>query len=251
MGQDDPVTTPETPARGAAPGRALPPQGLGVPPARVWFARPVLEVAADLLGCYLTSRSPEGDVTVRLTEVEAYAGVDDPGSHAYRGRTPRNAAMFAEPGRLYVYRHLGLHHCLNVVAEPTGSAAAVLLRAGEVVAGQDLAWARRTAHGVVDNERQLARGPARLAVCLGLDVDANGADVTEAHGSVVLHRREPGAGVPAHRSGPRVGVSGAGGSGSAHPWRLWLTGEPTVSSYRPAYRSPASGGAPSGATTPA
>jgi DNA-3-methyladenine glycosylase len=80
-------------------------------PARVWYARPVLAVAADLLGAHLTVRSPEGDVTVRITEVEAYGGADDPASHAYRGRTARNGAMFAEPGRLYVYRHLGLHHC--------------------------------------------------------------------------------------------------------------------------------------------
>jgi len=215
---------------------------LGVPAARVWFARDVLTVAVDLLGCTLTSRSLEGDVTVRLTEVEAYGGEDDPGSHAYRGRTPRNAAMFAEPGRLYVYRHLGLHHCLNVVTQPTGSASAVLLRAGEVLEGVDLAWARREAAGVVDNERQLARGPARLAVCLGLDIDANGLDVTEPGGPVLVRRRPTSSVVPAHRQGPRVGVGGPGGDAANHPWRFWLTGEPTVSPYRPAYRSPASGG---------
>lgn len=224
---------------------------LGVPAARVWYTRDVRTVAVDLLGATITSRSPEGDVTVRLTEVEAYGGEDDPGSHAYRGRTPRNAVMFAEPGRLYVYRHLGLHHCVNVVAEPTGSAAAVLLRAGQVVEGVDLAWARREAVGVVDNERQLARGPGRLAVCLGLDLDANGADVTELGGSVVVRRRPTSAVVPTHRAGPRVGVSGAGGDAARHPWRFWLAGEPTVSPYRPAYRSPASSNAPGGATAPA
>ena len=80
-----------------------------VVPARVWFARPVHAVARDLLGAYLTARSPEGDVTLRITEVEAYGGADDPGSHAFRGRTARNAVMFAEPGRLYVYR-LSLIH---------------------------------------------------------------------------------------------------------------------------------------------
>ncbi|GCE75560.1 DNA-3-methyladenine glycosylase [Cellulomonas biazotea] len=228
-----------TPDDAASPPDAADPRAVGAVPARVWFARDVHAVARDLLGAHLTSRSPEGDVTVRLTEVEAYGGADDPGSHAFRGRTSRNAVMFAEPGRLYVYRHLGLHHCLNVVAQPTGSPAAVLLRAGEVVEGEDLAWRRREAVGVVDSQRQLARGPARLAVCLGLDLRANGADVTEPGGATVLHR-SAGPHRAAHASGPRVGVSGAGGDPQAHPWRYWLTGERTVSAYRPAYRRPAS-----------
>lgn len=224
---------------------------LGAPAARVWYTRDVMAVALDLLGATITSRSPEGDVTVRLTEVEAYGGADDPGSHAYRGRSARNEVMYAEPGRLYVYRHLGLHHCLNVVAQPTGSAAAVLLRAGQVVEGAELAWRRREAAGVVDNERQLARGPGRLAVCLGLDVGANGSDVTELGGSIVVRRRPEGSVVPAHRQGPRVGVSGAGGDAGRHPWRFWLAGDPTVSAYRPAYRSPARSTAPGGAAAPA
>ncbi len=218
--------------------------GPGVVPARTWFARDVLTVAQDLLGAFVTATSPQGTVTIRLTEVEAYGGADDPGSHAHRGRTARNAAMFAEPGRLYVYRHLGLHHCLNVVTEPTGRASAVLLRAGEVVEGADLAWARRERAGVVDNERQLARGPARLAVCLGLDLEANGADVTEPGGAVVLRKRDVTTVLPSVATGPRVGVSGVGGDGAHHPWRLWLTNEPTVSAYRPAYRSPTSADAP-------
>lgn len=220
-------------------------------PARTWYTRGPLTVARDLLGAFVTSRSDEGDVTIRLTEVEAYGGEDDPGSHAYRGRTARNAAMFAEPGRLYVYRHMGLHHCLNVVTEPAGRASAVLLRAGEVVQGAELAWARRERAGVVDNVRQLARGPARLAVCLGLALDANGADVTELGGRVLVRRRDRATVLPSIASGPRVGVSGAGGDGALHPWRLWLTNEPTVSAYRRAYRSPTSADAPRGATTSA
>ncbi|MCC2335141.1 DNA-3-methyladenine glycosylase [Cellulomonas sp. zg-Y908] len=225
--------------------------GLGAVPARSWYARPPLAVARDLLGSFVTARSADGDVTVRLTEVEAYGGEDDPGSHAYRGRTGRNAAMFAEPGRLYVYRHLGLHHCVNVVTEPAGRPSAVLLRAGEVVEGADLAWERRARAGVVDSARQLARGPARLAVCLGLDLAANGADLTEPSGGVLLRRRDVRTVQPAVASGPRVGVSGAGGDGALHPWRLWLTHERTVSAYRPAYRSPTSPDAPRGATTSA
>ncbi len=197
MRQDDPVS----PSEPLDPQDAADPRALMAVPARVWFSRDVHTVARDLLGAYLTARSPEGDVTLRITEVEAYGGADDPGSHAFRGRTSRNAVMFAEPGRLYVYRHLGLHHCLNVVTEPTGSPSAVLLRAGEVVEGKELAWARREAVGVVDSERQLARGPARLAVALGLDLRANGADVTEAGGDIVLHRR-PGVVQPTHKTGP-------------------------------------------------
>ncbi|HEY0186068.1 MAG TPA: DNA-3-methyladenine glycosylase [Cellulomonas sp.] len=236
------------PAGDALPADAALPTGMV--PARVWFARPVLAVAADLLGAHLTVRSAQGDVTVRITEVEAYGGTDDPGSHAHRGRTARNSAMFAEPGRLYVYRHLGLHHCLNVVTAPAGEASAVLLRAGEVVEGAALARARREQVGVVETERQIARGPARLAVALGLDVEANGADLTEAGGRIVLHR-DLDARVPAHASGPRVGVGGTGGDAGRFPWRFWLTGEPTVSAYRPAYRRPASGSSPQGGATSA
>lgn len=220
--------------------------------ARVWYMRPVLSVAADLLGLLITTTSPEGRVTVRLTEVEAYGGPDDAGSHAFRGRNARNAAMFAEPGRLYVYRHLGLHDCVNVVTEPTGSPSAVLLRAGEVLEGADLAWERRARVGRVDSTRQLARGPGRLAVCLGLTLDHNGADVTEAGGEVVVHRREL---APTPDSliatGPRVGVGANDIRAARLPWRFWLTNDLTVSAYRPAYRSPASSAARGGATTPA
>ncbi|KZM36873.1 DNA-3-methyladenine glycosylase [Oerskovia enterophila] len=204
-------------------------------PARGWFARSSLEVARDLLGSSITHRTPEGVVTVRLTEVEAYDGERDPGSHAFRGRSERNRAMYGEPGHLYVYRHLGLHHCVNVVCGPLGQASAVLLRAGEVTDGAELARARRLAVGVCDSDRQIARGPARLAVALGLDLDHYGLDVTDVAGDVVVHR-DTRTLRPAIATGPRVGVSGDGGDASVYPWRLWLTGDPTVSAYRPAYR---------------
>lgn len=221
---------------------------VGVVPAHVWYARSAPVVAVDLLGAWITTRATEGDVTVRITEVEAYGGADDPGSHAYRGRSARNDAMFAEPGRLYVYRHLGLHFCINIVTLPTGQPSAVLLRAGEVVDGAELAWERRARAGVVDSDRQLARGPARLAVALGLDLSANRADVTEVGGAVIVHRREN-ATRPALASGPRVGVGGEGADGARFPWRLWLVGEPTVSPFRRAYRSSSPRSGPASGTT--
>jgi len=208
-------------------------QGVGPwdAPGRGWYARDVHDVARDLLGTLLTRRSADGDVTLRITEVEAYDGERDPGSHAFRGRTERNRAMFGEPGRLYVYSHLGLHHCVNVVTGPVGHASAVLLRAGEVVEGAALARARRSAVGRCDSDRQIARGPARLAVALALDLRQYGAELTDPAGALVLHRsdRRP---RPAIATGPRVGVSGEGGDGGSYPWRYWLTDDPTVSAYR-------------------
>lgn len=222
------------------------------PPAadETWFARPALEVARDLLGAEVSVRRQDGTVAIRLTEVEAYAGGVDPGSHAYRGRTRRNAVMFGPAGHLYVYRHLGLHHCVNVVTGTEGHAAAVLLRAGEVVRGHDAARRRRAAAGVVRRDVDLARGPARLAVALGLDLSDLGASLTVPDAAVVIR---PGTRVEDWRTGPRVGVSGAGGDGGLYPWRLWLPGEPTVSVYRaaaPRRRRTAATGDPDGRPTP-
>ena len=198
------------------------------PVPREELARPVLDVAPDLLGALLTA----GGVTVRLTEVEAYAGAVDPGSHAFRGRTPRTEVMFGPPGHLYVYFTYGMHWCANLVTGVEGAASAVLLRAGEVVAGHDVAAARRS--GI--RERDWARGPARLAATLGLARDDNGVDVCGPAPEPRLER--PGEGVdPALiRTGPRVGVSGPGGDGAAYPWRFWIDADPTVSVYRPGRR---------------
>ena len=205
-----------------------------VPP-RSWFERDVHDVARDLLGAFVTRRTPLGDVTLRVTEVEAYDGERDPGSHAFRGPSQRNRAMYGEAGRLYVYRHLGLHHCVNVVCAPDGRASAVLLRAGEVTDGADLARTRRLAKGRCDTDRQIARGPARLAVALDLDLDEYGADLVDPAGAIVVHLPpEAPADGPERRvlAGPRVGVSGAGGDAALFPWRYWLADEPTVSAYR-------------------
>ncbi len=169
-------------------------------------------------------------MSVRLTEVEAYMGADDPGSHAYRGRTRRNSVMFGPAGHLYVYFTYGMHFCANVVCGDEGTATAVLLRAGEVVAGRELAYARRRAAGSVRTDHDLGRGPARLTVALGLDRQYDGVDIVD--GGPVRLVAPADAGTADVSTGPRVGVSGPGGDGDAHPWRFWITGDPTVSRYR-------------------
>lgn len=185
------------------------------------LAGPVVPAAQGLLGCRLAGHG----VTVRITEVEAYAGTaGDPASHAHRGRTPRNAVMFGPAGHAYVYFTYGMHWCVNVVTGPDGEASAVLLRAGEVVDGLDLARSRRPA---VRRDVDLARGPARLCAALGIDRSAYGADLL---GDGPVRLRPPAEPVPraAVVAGPRVGVTGA----HDVPWRFWLADDPTVSAYR-------------------
>jgi DNA-3-methyladenine glycosylase len=186
------------------------------------LAGPVLDAAPRLLGAILRSTTPEGTVAVRLTEVEAYDGPGDPGSHAYRGRSTRNEVMFGPPGRLYVYFTYGMHFCMNVVCGPLGRPSAVLLRAGEIVEGAELARARRGA--VAD--RELARGPARMCAALGIGREHNGADLTDPASPVRL-------GLGGYdgpiATGPRVGLREA----ADRPWRFWAESDPTVSPYRP------------------
>jgi DNA-3-methyladenine glycosylase len=190
---------------------------------------PSQEVAPLLLGWTVTHKTPEGTVTIELTEVEAYAGEADPASHAWRGRTGRNAVMFGRAGHLYVYRSHGIHWCANVVTGAEGVASAVLLRAGRVIEGTDLARARR---GGRTADRSLARGPGCLGQTLGLTGAEDGSDLL---GRGPLSLRPP-AGGPSVQvsSGPRVGVSRA----DEVPWRYWVTGEPTVSAYRRAAGAP-------------
>lgn len=193
---------------------------------RDFFDRPVLEVAPDLLGRVLIRTTSDGPIELRLTEVEAYDGPNDPGSHAYRGRTNRNGVMFGPPGHVYVYFTYGMWYCMNLVCGPEGRASAVLLRAGEITEGAALARKRRLS---ARNDKELAKGPARLATALGVDRALDGTDACAA-GETPL-RILSGASVPSHqvRSGPRTGVSGDGG---VHPWRFWVANDPTVSPYR-------------------
>jgi DNA-3-methyladenine glycosylase len=198
--------------------------------ARLLTMRP-LSVAPRLLGAELTAGHGDGRVSIRLTEVEAYEGESDPGSHAGRGRTRRNEVMYGRPGLLYCYLSHGLHYCLNVVAGPVGIAGAVLLRAGEVVAGEELARHRRPSAA---RSADLAKGPGRLGAALGLTLTDYGTDLLDpASDTRLLIRDQP---VPDTQisTGPRVGLRLA----ADRLWRYWLTGDPSVSAYRPASSRP-------------
>lgn len=196
---------------------------------RVFFAREPDLVARDLLGCVITTGTAADRVSVRLTETEAYHGSADAASHAFRGETARNAVMFGPAGHLYLYFVYGMHWCANIVTGEPGTASAVLLRAGEVIDGLDVAQARRPAERSV---RKLAAGPARLASVLGWgsgDVarSANGGDLCAPGGPAQVY---PGVeGPPAIAVGPRVGVAAA----AEAPLRFWISDDPTVSAYRP------------------
>ena len=131
-------------------------------------------MAHDLIGCLFVHSSPEGVTAVRLVEAEAYRGEQDPGSHGFRGPSPRTRTMFGPPGHLYVYFTYGMHWCANVVCDRDGLCEAVLLRAGEPVEGIDLMRARRP--GIAD-DRLLAAGPARLTLSMGISKPHDGASL--------------------------------------------------------------------------
>lgn len=202
------------------------------------FDQPAPTVAPLLLGAVLRF----GAVAVRLTEVEAYEGTNDPASHAWRGPTPRTQVMFGPPAHAYVYFNYGMHWAMNIVCCPEGTAGAVLLRAGVVVEGVKLARERR---GQVPDVR-LARGPGCLAQALGFGKAQQGAKIRTLDrsrpGPESLGRRDdreefvltPGEAVPPAgvRCGPRVGVS----RNAQAELRYWIAGEPTVSQYRAATR---------------
>lgn len=183
-----------------------------------------LLAARLLLGCVLVSDIGGERVGVRLVEVEAYRGTDDPASHTYRGRTERNAVMFGPAGHLYVYFVYGMHFCANVVCATDGVASAVLLRAGEVVDGIETARKRRPTSR---SDNELAKGPARLTAVLGIDRADNGVDLIDPASPIGLFATER---IPDDqiRTGPRVGVATA----MDVPWRFWVDGSKAVSGYR-------------------
>jgi DNA-3-methyladenine glycosylase len=174
---------------------------------------PADEVARALLGARVVSDVGGVRVAVRLTEVEAYAGLSDPASHAFRGPTPRTQVMFGPAGHLYVYFTYGMHWCANVVCGAAGEASAVLLRAGVVVTGVEHAHQRRPSARTAG---ELAPGPARLAEALALDAEVGGIDLLDPRSPVRL--RGPLGSVPPGEVivGPRVGVS----AGKETPWRF-------------------------------
>ena len=171
------------------------------------LAGPVVDAATGLLGRRLTSTIGGATASVILTEVEAYAGEDDPASHAFKGPTPRNRVMFGPPGGLYVYRSYGIHWCMNVVCGAEGSARAVLLRGGLAVDGVEVMEARR------GRSTNLTDGPGKLCQALGVSGDQNGATVFE--GPVTISG-DPIAGSVV--AGPRIGITKA----VETPWRFVL-----------------------------
>jgi len=181
---------------------------------RSFYARPTLVVARALLGKSLVFDHPEGRRTVRIVETEAYRGSRDPASHAFRGITPRTAAMFGRPGHSYVYLVYGMYHCLNAVTERDGVAGAVLLRGAEPLDGLD------------DTPARALAGPGRLARALGLTTTHTGLDLVRSalriHDAPAVPRR-------AVTTGPRIGL--AVGATKDAPWRFWIAGSPGVSPH--------------------
>jgi DNA-3-methyladenine glycosylase len=198
-------------------------------------------VARALLGRLLVHDTPAGRLAGRVIETEAYHGARDPASHAFRGRTARNAAMFGPPGHAYVYFIYGVHHCLNVVTGREGEASAVLIRALEPVAGLETMARRR---GAVAPAR-LACGPGNVARALGLTRADDGADLVA--GSLWISSSPPRRGGRRIVSGPRIGVA----RGAERPWRFRLAGHPGVSGSRTFNGDPAvrGGGVPGSEST--
>ena len=186
------------------------------------FSSSPLLVAPLLLGCTLT----HAGVSIRITEVEAYLGAEDAASHAFRGKTPRNAAMFGAPGRLYVYNSYGIHKAGNIVCWPEGTPGAVLLRAGEVVAGRDLARQRRNN---IHPRARLAQGPGNFGQALNLLISDNHAAISldpsdhNAEFSLVSPAESP-----EFLTGPRIGIT----KNPLPKWRFWIPGDATVSRPR-------------------
>jgi DNA-3-methyladenine glycosylase len=199
---------------------------------RAFFSRDVLEVAPALLGCVLQRTDAQATIALRITEVEAYAGERDPGAHSYRGKTNRNKTLFGPPGHLYCYFTYGLHHAINVVVGQLGQPYGCLIRAGEVIEGADVARRRREQkpRKVPLPEHGLARGPGCVAQSFGVDLTNDGDALFAGEWRFFVPRGDV---VVPHEVGPRVGVSGPGGDPSTYPWRYWLAGASSVSTYKP------------------
>lgn len=196
---------------------------------RDFYARPTLDVAADLLGKVLRHRTAEGLASGRIVEVEAYIGEEDPACHAAPGPTTRNAPLYGPPGVAYVYLNYGLHYLVNAVTEPAGSPAAVLIRALEPIDGIHLMQERRSRvrwrqGKPLPADHELCRGPGNLTIALGITLAQNTLPLTR--GALVIEDR--GGRVGDITWGPRVGIR----VGVEHPWRACVAGSPSVSAQR-------------------
>jgi DNA-3-methyladenine glycosylase len=168
-----------------------------------FFERDVVAVARELLGCTLVVTGDDGAVcNGRIVEVEAYGGEDDQASHAGRGRTPRSAIMFGPPAIAYVYLIYGMHHCLNFVAGPEGTASAVLIRAIEPLEGRDRMAERRGLNPEKCQDRDIAAGPGKLCRALGIDLGWNGCELNGDKGIEVLDGTSP----KRIEATPRIGI---------------------------------------------
>src|ERR1035437_4955251 len=201
-------------------------------PKRGFFARGVLGGAAAPPRCCLQRNDDEGTISVRITEVEAYAGERDPGAHSYRGMTNRNKTLFGPPGHLYCYFTYGLHHAINVVVGQLGQPYGCLIRAGDVIGGAGEARRRREQkpRKVLLPDHGLARGPGCVAQSFGVNLTNDGDDLLVGQWRFFVPR---GGAVVPHEVGPRVGVSGPGRDSAAFSWRYWLANASSVSTYKP------------------
>ncbi|MDP9226110.1 MAG: DNA-3-methyladenine glycosylase [Actinomycetota bacterium] len=194
---------------------------------RSFYERDALVVARELIGCLFVHRTSEGRLVVRLVETEAYRGEQDPGSHGYRGMTPRTQVMFGPPGRLYVYFTYGMHWCANVVCGTKGTCEAVLLRAGEPVTGME--EMRRRRGGIPP--RLVAAGPARLTQAMGITKEHNGASLVD-EGALFCAEDAITARYRSSEIAETVRVGLARGRGEDLPWRFAVADNPFTSRRR-------------------
>jgi DNA-3-methyladenine glycosylase len=186
---------------------------------RSFYRRDPRDVAPELLNKLIV----RGPLVARLVEVEAYCGGEDPGSHAFRGQTRRNATMFGPAGHLYVYFTYGMHWCANAVCGEVGNGVAVLLRGAAPLDGID---AMRAVRPAARRDRDLLSGPAKLCQGFGITGSHDGADLVTGDREVVL--ADDGTPPPTDPAvGVRIGL--AVGKGDEHPWRWWVRDDPNVS----------------------
>ena len=156
------------------------------PLSRKFYERDTKEVAKDLLGKVLVHRTPKGVLKGKIVEVEAYYGENDPGSHAYKGKTPRNEIMYGLPGFAYVYFCYGNHWLLNVVTEKRGKAGAVLFRALEPLEGTEIMKENRKSKEI----QNLTNGPGKLTQAFGINKKHNGLDLTKSNLFITRGKKE-------------------------------------------------------------